>query len=89
MKEKILTEERLKGFIGHLFREERSTATQEKYSRDTVRFAQFLGGRPVTKDSVIAWKKELIKQGYVVRSINSMHSGLRRSMRSGSMSQAT
>ena len=68
----ILTNTHIKDFSDHLCREEKSTATQEKYLRDVQAFRTFLDCAEITKELVIAWKKHLVEQGYAVRSINSM-----------------
>lgn len=52
--------------------EEKSTATVEKYLRDVRSFGSWLGGQDITKERVIAYKKDLLKQGYALRSVNSM-----------------
>lgn len=72
MEKKYFTVERLKAFSDHLRDEEKSGATQEKYLRDVRAFCAFCDGREITKNLVVAWKKELIERGYAVRSINSM-----------------
>lgn len=72
MEERILDQARIREFEVNLIREEKSTATCEKYLRDVRCFARFAGERAVTKEIVVAWKKELIAQGYAVRSVNSM-----------------
>lgn len=72
MEERILDQARIREFGVNLIREEKSTATCEKYLRDVRCFARFAGERAVTKEIVVAWKKELIAQGYAVRSVNSM-----------------
>ena len=72
MSERVLNEEKAELFITHLNREEKSTATCEKYLRDVNCFFRFAGKQSVTKETVVAWKKELVEQGYAVRSINSM-----------------
>ena len=59
-------------FQEQLQREEKSAATTEKYLRDVCAFAAFMGGREVTKELVIAYKRKLEEAGYAVRSINSM-----------------
>lgn len=59
-------------FAAYLVREEKSTATREKYLRDTGCFARFAREMSVTKEMVVAWKKVLVEQGYAVRSVNSM-----------------
>jgi len=67
-----LSKEPLKDFANHLCREEKSTATQEKYLRDVRAFFMYVGCAEITKELVVAWKKHLVEQGYAVRSINSM-----------------
>ena len=72
MEEKILTNVKIQNFSDYLLREEKSMATYEKYIRDAHNFMRFTGNIPVTKELVVAWKKNLVEQGYAVRSINSM-----------------
>lgn len=72
MNERILTREQISDFSDYLYREEKSTATREKYLRDAKAFCVYAGGEMVTKDLVLAWKKNLVDNGYAVRSINSM-----------------
>lgn len=67
-----LSTEQIKEFVNYLSREEKSTATQEKYLRDVRVFRSYADGNELTKELVIAWKKNLIERGYAVRSINSM-----------------
>ena len=59
-------------YADFLSQEEKSTATQEKYVRDVRTFYEYVGGRELSKQLVIMWKKKLVDQGYAVRSINSM-----------------
>lgn len=68
----VLSTEQIKEFANHLCREEKSTATQEKYLRDVQAFCVYSDGADITKELVIAWKKYLVERGYAVRSINSM-----------------
>lgn len=68
----ILTNLNIQEFSEFLCREEKSTATQEKYLRDAAVFRTYAEGAKITKELVISWKKHLIEQGYAVRSINSM-----------------
>ena len=63
---------RIKEFANYLGREEKSTATQEKYLRDVRAFCVYAAGNEITKELVVAWKKQLVDGGYAVRSINSM-----------------
>ena len=72
----ILSIEEINEFARYLCREEKSAATQEKYLRDVQAFNVYLGGKEITKELVIAWKKHLVEQGYAVRSINSMLASL-------------
>ena len=72
MEGKILNKSMVSQFSAHLYREEKSVATQEKYLRDVRTFCLYVDGKPVTKELVVAWKKALIEKGYAVRSINSM-----------------
>ena len=67
-----LSTEDLKGFLNYLCWEEKSTATQEKYLRDVQTFFAYADGKEISKELLIAWKKNLIENGYAVRSINSM-----------------
>ena len=72
MEESTLNTAQIGEFLDYLFREEKSAATCEKYLRDVSCFARFVGDQAVTKETVVAWKKELVEQGYAVRSVNSM-----------------
>lgn len=68
---KISTDQ-IQEFANYLSREEKSDATQEKYLRDVQAFCVYTGGQEITKELVVAWKKQLIGSGYAVRSVNSM-----------------
>ena len=57
MEEHNLTNEQILAFSTALFQAERSQATVEKYLRSVRAFSLFLDGQPVTKDTVMAWKK--------------------------------
>lgn len=67
-----LSTEQIKEFASYLCREEKSTATQEKYLRDVQAFCVYADGHEITKELVVDWKKCLIEDDYAVRSINSM-----------------
>ena len=67
-----LSTEQIKEFSNYLCREEKSTATQEKYLRDVQSFCVYTDGNEITKELVVTWKKKLVESGYAVRSINSM-----------------
>lgn len=73
---KIMTEEMLLRFAAFLRQEEKSANTLEKYLRDVARFAEFAGDAAVTKTLVLAYKKQLLEDGYAVRSVNSMLAAL-------------
>lgn len=70
--ENILTPDTIACFAEHLQSSKKMPNTVGKYRRDTIRFMQFLGGLPVTKESVIQYKKHLLDENYSARSINSM-----------------
>lgn len=62
----------LQNFAAHLRREEKSPGTVEKYLRDGAAFAAHMGGAPVTKDAVAAWRDGLAARGYAPATVNSM-----------------
>lgn len=71
MENKAITQGHLERFAAYLLREEKSTATQEKYLRDVKTFAAFLAGQEVTKELVRKWK-EMLRERFAVRSVNAM-----------------
>ena len=76
MKGRILTSEAIECFKKYLREDEKSENTVQKYLRDVRAFAAYLGGAPVTKEAVIAYKNKLLSENYAVRSINSMLASL-------------
>lgn len=76
MKNRVLTEKDIEIFHKHLIREEKSTATMEKYLRDVRAFLVFAGRETVTKDLIMSYKQALLEKNYAVRSINSMLASL-------------
>ncbi len=72
MEKKRLMYSDIEAFKKNLYREEKSAATVEKYFRDVNTFFRFTENQLITKEVVIALKKNLIEKGYAVRSINSM-----------------
>ncbi len=70
MKEHFVTEEAITAFSQFLREEERETATIEKYSREVHAFYRWLQGRAVTKETVLEWKGELLKEGYAPGTVN-------------------
>lgn len=75
MKGHFLTSKEIEKFRNYLREEEKSENTLEKYIRDVTAFSAFCDGA-ITKDAVIAYKQNLIDNGYAVRSINSMLASL-------------
>lgn len=71
MKSRKITEELIRAYRRYLLREEKSTATVEKYLRDVRDFYVYVGGVELTKDVVVEYKKAL-QESYAVRSVNSM-----------------
>ena len=71
-----LTEEMLIAYVHHLYLEEKSQCTAEKYLRDIHAFTAWLDRRPVSKELAAAWKAHLLEQGYAPVTINSMLSAL-------------
>lgn len=71
MKGHFLTRKEIERFRNYLREEEKSENALGKYIRDVTVFSAFCDGA-ITKDTVIAYKQNLIDSGYAVRSINSM-----------------
>lgn len=76
MTEQTVTPTQLRTFAEFLLKEEKSTATAEKYLRDARVFVLYADGKPISKELTVAWKKSLENAGYKPRSINSMLAGL-------------
>lgn len=72
MNERLITNEQIQIFTNFLRNEEKSMATQEKYLRDVRGFCIYASNGAISKDTVIGWKKQLVQDGYAVRSVNSM-----------------
>ena len=72
---KCITNETIKNFKNHLYEEERSENTIEKYMRDVRFFREWLGGREVDKSVVLKYKKKLCER-YAPKSVNSILSSL-------------
>ena len=75
MKGHFLTRKEIERFRNYLRAEEKSENTLEKYIRDVTALSAFCDGA-ITKDAVIAYRQNLIDNGYAVRSINSMLASL-------------
>lgn len=65
----------IEAYVCALREAERSGATIEKYARELRRFGVWLGGRAVTKETVIEYKAELA-QRYAPASVNCMLAAL-------------
>ena len=65
-----LTTDHIKAFEDYLRNEEREQSTIEKYLRNIRAFAAWLGGAPVTKSAVIAWKEYLLAEQYAPATVN-------------------
>ena len=76
MENRRLAAEQIRMFHHYLIREEKSTATIEKYLRDVRAFSAYIGIRDVTKEIVMEYKRYLQEKRYAVRSINSMLASL-------------
>lgn len=72
MNNKILSNHMLSDYRAYLIKEEKSTATIEKYLRDAGAFLFYAGESPVTKEVTIAYKKNLLEKSYAATSVNSM-----------------
>ena len=72
MTERFLNNTLIVAYRDNLIREEKSTATVEKYLRDVRAFYRYVGEKSITKELVIAYKKQLMEKQYTVKSINSM-----------------
>ena len=76
MRERVITKKLIRLFAENLIREEKSTATVEKYLRDVRAFFVFVKNKIVTKELALSYKKYLQEKQYAVRSINSMIASL-------------
>ena len=72
---KTITEEIVNNFKLHLYEEERSDNTVDKYMRDIGFFTEWLRGGGIDKAVVHEYKKELCKK-YAPKSVNSILSSL-------------
>lgn len=69
MKQRIITEERIRAFLRELWENEKSPRTMEKYARDLRRFAAYAGECRINKETVLAYK-EHIGESFAVSSAN-------------------
>ena len=75
MKKKKIRLRDIKRFEEHLYGEEKSKATIEKYIRDIKKFSDFLGNNYLDKESAIRYKTYLAER-YTPASVNSMIASL-------------
>ena len=76
MKEHVISKETISDFKQQLCLEEKSEATIGKYLHDIRVFAQYVGNTSITREKAVAYKQNLIEQGYAMRSVNSMIASL-------------
>ena len=74
--ERHLTDESVLNFQKHLMLEEKSHNTTAKYLRDASAFMIFAKGKCISKETVLAYKQDLIRHDYAICSINSILSSL-------------
>lgn len=70
MMKNCICESQIFAFAEYLRREERSGGTIEKYLRDVVAFAGWLGEAPLSKEAAAAWREELLVQGLASSTVN-------------------
>ena len=71
-----LTDSAVNNFKEHLIDNDKSAYTVEKYIRDVMKFKDFAGDNEIVKETTGEYKNYLIRNGYSVRSINSMLSSV-------------
>ena len=70
--EYIITQAQIEAYCAALWSDERSAGTVAKYRRDVTAFADWLEGRPASKETAAGWKAYLLDRGFAPRTINSM-----------------
>lgn len=76
MVKRVITDEIITNYQRHLREEEKSIATAKKYIRDVLAFKVYANKEWITKETIIAFKQQLVNSGYAVRSVNSMLASL-------------
>ena len=71
-----LTNKIINDFKVYLTDNDKSVYTVEKYIRDVMKFKDFAGDCEIEKETAGEYKNYLIRNGYIVRSINSMLSSV-------------
>lgn len=69
--ERIITENKIETYLQYLYEEEKSKATIEKYHCDLRKLMEYAGDKQIDKTLMIAYKEQLLKDGYKITSINS------------------
>ena len=73
---KTITEEQISRYEMYLRTEDRCVGTRDKYLRDIRNFADFLGEKPLNRETAIAWRDDLLGNHYAPVTINSMVAAL-------------
>ena len=81
MTDRIIKTKTIASFADYLRAEERADATVEKYVREVTAFAGWIGGAPVTRSSVAAWKERLLAMRYSTATVNGKLTALDRFLR--------
>ncbi len=76
MNGQTITSTTISKYIAYLKTEEKADATIEKYVRDITAFVKFLGGKALTKELAVEYKKQLLGSDYAKRSVNSIIASL-------------
>lgn len=58
----VLTAATIRRYLRHLQEQERAAATLQKYDHDLNALREWLGKRPLTKQTLLLWKEELVSQ---------------------------
>ena len=72
---RLITEDHIEQFKKHLYEEEKSDATVNKYLHDVLKFRGFTNGKPFDKKLVLKYKASLA-DSYSKTSVNSMLSAI-------------
>ncbi|MDO4563350.1 MAG: phage integrase N-terminal SAM-like domain-containing protein [Clostridia bacterium] len=70
-----ITTEQIARYKGYLIDEEKGKVTIEKYIHDVLTFAEWLGGRELTKTEALEYKSSLVER-YAAATVNSVLSSL-------------
>ncbi len=76
MEKRVLDEKMIGEFRKYLISEEKSENTVKKYCRDALKFAEYAGGKELTKEDAIEYKNKMKTSGSAVRSVNSVIASL-------------